>query len=99
MYVATLDVKRDNMEALTTRYPDRSAPLKALLLANVAWFVQCIMIPMALMWCLALLMATSSDTSEVIMNGLAITSIIDIDNMMYEGVLSAKQRIDYENIW
>lgn len=88
-------VRADDCEALSTVYPDDSAPLLARGVANLAWFLQSWIVPLTVCQSASSLMVGSEDTTEVVMNALAITFILEVDDMLYATVLSRQECEDY----
>jgi len=64
----------------------------------MAWFVHTCLVPVFVYDGLIILMVSSADATEVVLNGLAITFILEIDDLMYDSLLSAKERETYQAI-
>merc|ERR1711879_459048 len=87
----------DDKETLGCIYPTADSPKVVVYVANLAWFMQCVMLPMSLVSSIPTILATSGDSIDVVMNALAITFIIEIDNMLYNALLTGTQRSEYQS--
>jgi len=80
-------------------YPAESAPRSTLFFISVAWFVQVIFIPLTFAIDIAAAMAASDDALDVVLNGLALTFILEVDNLLFRYLLSRPQQESYRHIF
>eukprot|EP00971_Amphidinium_carterae_P162667 3225184-Amphidinium_carterae.1 len=62
-----------------------------------SWFVQSIFLPGVFAASVAMLLADSRDALEIVMNTLAVTFLLEVDDMMYVAVLNEEQKAAYQS--
>jgi len=84
-------------EVLETVYPCRKSSVGIQCLMTYAWFIQACFLPGVFLVSISFFIADSADALEIIMNTLAVTFLLDVDNMMYSCCLSSTQKSGYQN--
>lgn len=85
-----------DLQTLTTAYPEPIHEVSWIKgLVRYTWWVQACWLPVMLGNSAALLLATSSNVEDVLFNALALTFLLDIDDMMYESFVTSTMKREY----
>lgn len=89
--LAAVSMMADDKELLSCIYPNRSHSLRVRAVATIAWCFQGFVVPLTLLASIPVLMANSMTAVDVVMNGLAVLFILDVDDMLYVLVPSSSR--------
>jgi hypothetical protein len=95
MLLVALSIKGEDMQSLSALYPCRERGVFMWSCVMFIWFIQCVYLPAVVGVSAATMLADSEDASDIVINALAVTFILEIDDMMYENLLSDQDRSVY----
>jgi len=94
--LVALVLKQEDTDLLSVSYPQGKQSFGLKCIMDFVWFLQAIYMPGCFAIEAAAMFANSSDSLEVVMNTLAVTFIMDVDNMLYGSILSYADRRLYQ---
>jgi len=86
LFLASMTMMADDRDQIASIYPCERSPLSTRAVAACAWCIQSLLLPCFMVFLIPSLLSTSMNTCDVVMNGLAITFIIKIGDLLYECV-------------
>uniref|UniRef100_A0A7S2QFL1 Uncharacterized protein n=1 Tax=Zooxanthella nutricula TaxID=1333877 RepID=A0A7S2QFL1_9DINO len=91
-----LSAKQDAEQYLSAVYPRREHGFALWCLTRAVWLAQSIFLPG--MFCIqaTMLLAMSTDTMSILLNTLAVTFLLEMDDAFYEGFLTSRDREEYQ---
>jgi len=92
----TYSISLQDISVLETLYPGNRTSLLVRIVVSYSWFVQAIFLPGVFSASVALLLSDSRDALEIVMNTLAVTFLLEVDDMMYVAVLNDEQKARYQ---
>lgn len=98
LVIIALIIKSETDGSLLVMYPDRNSKRGIWCFVNFVWFQQMVFVPAIFSVEAAALFSSSADTSALIMNTLAVTFILEIDNILYCSVLEDSQKKAYQEL-
>eukprot|EP00971_Amphidinium_carterae_P245314 4871613-Amphidinium_carterae.1 len=93
----TYSISVQDISVLETVYPGRSCGRLTRALAAYAWFCQAMFLPSIFAACVAVLIANSHDALSIVMNTLAVTFLLEVDDMLYDAVLTEEEKYVYQS--
>mmetsp|Transcript_45572 Transcript_45572/g.83444 ORF Transcript_45572/g.83444 Transcript_45572/m.83444 type:complete len:448 (-) Transcript_45572:193-1536(-) len=93
----TYSISLQDISVLETLYPGPNKSFLVRMMVFYSWFVQAIFLPGVFSASVAMLLADSRDALEIVMNTLAVTFLLEIDDMMYVAVLNEEQKASYQS--
>lgn len=98
LFLVAQAIKADDLESLMAVLPNRDSGILIWCISRFAWFWQTVYVPGCFAIEVATMFAGATDASTVVMNTLAATFIMEIDNMLYNNMLSERQKAIYQDI-
>ncbi|CAK0831961.1 unnamed protein product [Prorocentrum cordatum] len=81
--LAAVAMMADDKERLSSIYPDRSHSLRVRAVVTACWSLQGFIVPTIILTSIPILMVNSMNAVDVVLNGLAVLFILDVDDMLY----------------
>merc|ERR1712137_850898 len=96
IFLVAMVIRSDDETSLSAEYPQQGTSILLKCIINFAWFWQIIYMPGGFALEAATMFASSADGMTVVMNTLAVTFIMEIDNMLYCNLLSEDAKEVYQ---
>merc|ERR1719265_1399899 len=97
IFIIHLTIRSDYTQTLRAIFPRRDKRFGLWCLTHASWFWKGVFIPGLLSMESAQLFAQSHDPIQVVMNTLAVSFIMDVDDMMYCSLLNPQQKLRYQS--
>lgn len=91
-----LVIKQEDTDLMSASFPPGEQSFAAARVLDFVWFLQAVYMPGCFAVEAVAMFANSRDSLEVVMNTLAVTFIMDVDNMLYNSILSHADRALYQ---
>eukprot|EP00403_Amphidinium_massartii_P024987 CAMPEP_0178392410 /NCGR_PEP_ID=MMETSP0689_2-20121128/11665_1 /TAXON_ID=160604 /ORGANISM="Amphidinium massartii, Strain CS-259" /LENGTH=437 /DNA_ID=CAMNT_0020012985 /DNA_START=59 /DNA_END=1369 /DNA_ORIENTATION=+ len=96
MVLITYSISVQDLSVLQTVYPGgRIGPWTSALVIY-SWFCQAVFLPSIFAACVSMLLADSHDALTMVMNTLAVTFLLEVDDMLYDAVLDEEEKQNYQ---
>mmetsp|Transcript_52424 Transcript_52424/g.86942 ORF Transcript_52424/g.86942 Transcript_52424/m.86942 type:complete len:462 (+) Transcript_52424:53-1438(+) len=96
LFLVASAIKADDLQSLMAVLPNRDNGIVLWCISRFAWFWQTVYVPGCFALEVATMFAGSNDASAVVMNAVAANFIMEMDNMLYNTMLSEREKAIYQ---
>lgn len=98
MFVVWMLINEDMYNQGRASFPGPSAPVWLRVSMNIFWFLQAVLLPVTLTMEIGRLFALCRTPMDIVLNTLAATFVVEIDEFLFNSILTQAQKHEYKGL-